>query len=293
MKKLIILLVTLAICQGSAFSQNLSEGISLCTQSAIDNFQQYYPGYTGVEGDVTIGLWVGSDITNLNGLKSLKNISGSLRIEGNPMLADLTGLSNLESVGGTLGISWNDILVSLKGLEKLTSIGGTIEIYWNGSLRNLSGLDNLAPGIISKLTIAYNRFLSSCEIESICECIAGHNAEIEIYNNAPGCNSLDEVEYACIHSGVPELTLEKELQLYPNPADVEVTIGFTLQQDANVRLEVMNSLGKTVAVVMSGPLSRGWHQIKWDAGDLPAAMYVYRLSTVDNRQSTMGKIVIR
>lgn len=294
MKKLIFLLLTLAVCRGSAYAQTtLPDGITFCSQSAIDNFQVYYPGYTEIEGDVTIGFWVGSDITNLQGLKSLKVIGGNLRIDGNPLLTDLTGLSNLESVSGTLVISWNNALTSLKGLEHLISIGGILEIYWNESLTTLSGLQNLDPATINELTIAFNHSLSSCELEAVCECLTNQTTVIKINDNAAGCNSTGEVKKACNSTGINDLTLEKELRLYPNPADNEVNIDFTLLKDAEIKLEVMNSQGKTVAILVNETLARGKHHIGWNSGDLPAGMYVYRLSATDQRQSTMGKLVVK
>jgi hypothetical protein len=294
MKKLIFLLLTLAVCQGSAYAQTtVPDGITFCSQSAIDNFQVYYPGYTEIEGDVTIGFWVGSDITNLEGLKSLKVIGGNLRIDGNPLLTDLTGLSNLESVSGTLVISWNNALTSLRGLEHLISTGGVLEIYWNESLTTLSGLQNLDPATLIELTIAFNHSLSSCELAAICECLDNQSTVIKINDNAVGCNSAGEVKKACSSMGLQDLTLEKELRLYPNPTENQVNVDFTLLKDAEIRLEVMNSQGKTVAVLVSETLSKGKHHIGWNSEDLPAGMYVYRLSTTDNRQSTMGKLVVK
>jgi hypothetical protein len=45
----------------------LPEGITFTTQEQIDNFQANYPYCTEIEGDVIIGYYLSSDISNLNG----------------------------------------------------------------------------------------------------------------------------------------------------------------------------------------------------------------------------------
>jgi hypothetical protein len=55
-------------------------------------------------------------------------------------------------------------------------------------------------------------------------------------------------------------------------------------------LKVYDVTGKEVAMVLDGRWSGG-QVIRWDASSLPAGIYFYRTSTIDNRPSTMGKIV--
>ena len=51
MKKLIFLIVAVAINYAAVFSQGcLPEGITFTTQEQIDNFQINYPGCTEIEG---------------------------------------------------------------------------------------------------------------------------------------------------------------------------------------------------------------------------------------------------
>jgi len=52
----------------------LPDGITFTTQAQIDSFAIIYPNCTEIEGDVLIGGWNGSDISNLNGLNVLSSI---------------------------------------------------------------------------------------------------------------------------------------------------------------------------------------------------------------------------
>ncbi len=86
MKKL-TLIIGFVLSQLFLFAQTedscLPEGITFTTQEEIDNFQTNYPNCTEIEGDVLIGGWNGSNITNLNGLNVLTSIGGNLEILGN------------------------------------------------------------------------------------------------------------------------------------------------------------------------------------------------------------------
>jgi len=95
-------------------------------------------------------------------------------------------------------ISSNDSLGNVSGIGNLTSIGGSIFIFDNVSL-------------------------SSCDVQSICNYLAAPNGTIEIHGNAPGCNSSDEVLYAC-NVSLQDLLLEEGILIFPNPADKTITI---------------------------------------------------------------------
>jgi len=99
----------------------------------------------------------------------------------------------------------------------VTSIGGGLGIVYNDVLTSLSGLDNIDAASIDSLFIYNNTALSSCEVKSVCDYLANPTGTIEIYDNAPGCNSQVEVEEACTES-VEELYAEDYLSLFPNPA---------------------------------------------------------------------------
>ena len=71
-------------------------------------------------------------------------------------------------------------------------------------------------------------------------------------------------------------------QNFPNPFNPVTTIRFLLSTESAVRLEVFNTLGQRVAVLVESNLRIGEHTISWDAAQLPSGMYVYRLQAGDN-----------
>ena len=162
MKKLYTLLIALLAINSVMAQGCLPEGITFTTQEQIDNFQTNYPGCTEIEGNVIIR---GDNITNLQGLKKLNTIGGSLRFgiyagSGNPRLKNIAGLDSLIALGGDLAFYNNDSLVNFFGLESLKIFSGNIWIHFNNSLKNLDGLSNVTT-IGYYLSIANNSSLTN------------------------------------------------------------------------------------------------------------------------------------
>ncbi|MBN2173309.1 MAG: T9SS type A sorting domain-containing protein [Bacteroidales bacterium] len=225
----------------------------LTSQDDIDDFQAVFQNCTDLEGNVLI---YGFDITNLNGLNTISSIEGYLAIGSTSLLSDLTGLGSLRIVKKGFNIYHNSILTSLAGLDKLDSVGGSLTIYNNDSLTSLTGLENLRTiagslslgtedwftwygnpvlsdisalenieaGSIEYLKIVHNDSLADCTITSICDYLASPGAVVSISQNAPGCNSQEEVGAACDTLSVRNTYLTDNFVLFPNPANHVVTI---------------------------------------------------------------------
>ena len=66
-------------------------------------------------------------------------------------------------------------------------------------------------------------------------------------------------------------------QNYPNPFNPETTIRYQVAQTGPVHLDVVDLLGRTVAVLVDGVRGVGTHTVTLDARDLPGGLYLYRL----------------
>ena len=271
------------------------------SQADIDNFPNNYPECNDLEGFVLIN---GNDITNLYGLSNISSIGEYLSIFSNVSLTDLSGLEGLVTIGNSLLIGcrfggWggilygnNPLLTNLTGLQGLNFIGGALYVMANDMLTSLDGLDSLAAGSIAALSIAYNDSLSSCGVQSICDYLAFPNATIEIHDNAPGCNSLEEVEAACtvgIESSVD--IRQSTVVSYPNPFSSFTTLEYELEHSANVNLSIFNHLGQRVAVLVDREQAAGRQQVRWEADGMPVGIYFYQLRAEGIGQVGAGKIV--
>lgn len=170
----------------------------LILQTDIDNFQDVFPGCTELRGDLTIAP------------------HGPL------------GKGGAYSVLGST-------ITNLAGLNVVTSIGGGLFVYRNDSLESLSGIDNIDENSITALHINNNPLLSICEVLSVCSYLDLPGAEIDIDDNAPGCNSKWQVRNACESVLVYEQYLTENIRIYPNPANHELNIsadGYVIEEVA-------------------------------------------------------------
>jgi endoglucanase len=72
---------------------------------------------------------------------------------------------------------------------------------------------------------------------------------------------------------------------YPNPFNPGTTIEFGLSASRQVKIDVIDLLGRNVAVVVDGPMQPGIHQVPWNTGNLPSGTYIYRIRTGDETRS--------
>lgn len=77
---------------------------------------------------------------------------------------------------------------------------------------------------------------------------------------------------------IAELPAEVRLeQNFPNPFNPTTTIRFSLPETADVRLAVYDVTGREVALLTSGTLAAGVHQVSFDAARFASGVYLYRL----------------
>jgi hypothetical protein len=290
--------------------------LGIFSNPALTNLE----GLEGISYVYYLGVSSNQNLINLTGLENLASVGYGLHIYNNPSLTCLMGLDGLTSVGAGLSISSNNALLSLDGLDNLVSIGngmsiefnnalesiaalhnlvsihtddhpGTLSLKANIALTSLAGLENIEPESIEDLSIGWNTVLSTCDVNSICQYLAAPNGYIAIRYNAPGCNSQEDVEAACLEEYVEEVVShQSSVVSYPNPVTDQVTFKIRLQDPAKVNLTVFNSLGQVIATILDDPFDIGYHQIIWNAEGLKPGMYFYRLRT--GSRSFTGKIVV-
>ena len=212
-------------------------------------------------------------LANFSGLAHLSAIGGGLFIAGNSNLANLSGLDSLLSIGQHCWFDMNESLATLQGLNRLGSIGGRLNIRWNAALTNISGLENIAAQSIQDLEISGNLALAQCNIQSICNYLAGPGGNVFIEYNATGCNSPEEVEAVCEASSVTALLLQTSISLYPNPANDKVTISSSAFA-GKTRLSLFTLPGLHIKEkIITGTIAR------LDISNLPPGMYIVELAT--------------
>jgi len=256
-------------------------------------FNDSLSSFSGMENLNSIGgdLVITSNdaITNLLGLNNLNTIDGSLEIWGNDSLTKLTGLENLTSISGSLVLGGymgpilfgNPQLLSLTALNNLSSIGGDIVIRKQKNLSSLDGLENIEANSIYGLSIYENQNLSTCDVLSICDYLSTPNSFIDIYDNASGCDSQEQVEEAC-SVGITSNNAKPEINIYPNPTTKEFY--FSNNERKIIEVNIYNIFGQIVLCKLN-PHS------KVDVSSLKSGIYLVKLKT--NKKNIKEKLVIK
>jgi S-formylglutathione hydrolase FrmB len=226
---------------------------------------------------------VNSVLTSMDGLINLNSIGETCWIQENDSLTSFEGLGNLTSIGEGLWIFGNNALDSLTGLDNLTSIGGDLIIFYNDALSSLTGLDSINAGSINELTITNNLSLSTCHATSICEYLSAPNGTIEIHDNAPGCNSPEEVLNICIQGVEKEETLNgPDFDIYPSPVNDFATLQFQLDQACIGFIEIFNATGVRIQSRQFKMDNAGQQHFVLDFRSLPVGIYLCKVQ-IGNR----------
>lgn len=182
---------------------------------------------TGLECSTAMGgfnIGYNDGLLNLRGLENIQTIETSFSIVGNARLKNLSGLENLSHIDGDLSMNGNDSLSDISDLSNLTHLGGELSITVNDLINNLSGLESIDSEELDSLELRWNYSLSECEIQSICAYLKIPNNIADIRDNAPNCNSIEEIEEACESVDINEDFHEIEISIFPNPASDKITI---------------------------------------------------------------------
>ena len=90
------------------------------------------------------------------------------------------------------------------------------------------------------------------------------------YDGSYEYSDVVEIEWRAFNSYLLE-------QNFPNPFNPSTTIGFGIQNKSNVKITILNAIGEEVAVVLNEEREPGFHQVEFNATNLPSGVYFYRL----------------
>ncbi|MBM3403738.1 MAG: hypothetical protein FJY10_02470 [Bacteroidetes bacterium] len=245
-------------------------------------------------------------LNEIDGLDSLGYVGGDLQIAQNPVLSSIIGMRSLRNIGGGIGIWENPVLSDLSGLIGLQTINGELYISDNDALTSLHGLDSISAPSIHVLKIKDNSHLSDCAIRSICNLLDIPFMNTDISNNAPGCNSEEEVDSACVSLSINSNEISTHISIYPNPADNMINVILpesgmweNLSADLNgIHYSNINTEGSFIEIddIMGKKWKevafiKGQREISLDVSYLPTGLYLVRLLVKGSTYAT-GKVMV-
>ncbi len=121
------------------------------------------------------------------------------------------------------------------------------------------------------------------------------SVQFDIFGSAPS-SVIPMVEQQIIDSGARHpseitdvedaLPVFEELVVFPNPARDFASVNFTLNENADVNVQVFNMLGQSALEVFNGNKYPGYHQVDFDPSLLSPGTYFVRIAANDNVQTT-------
>ena len=88
--------------------------------------------------------------------------------------------------------------------------------------------------------------------------------------------------YCDYETGIDEIkTNDNNLQVYPTPANVGITVEFNLTETTNVSIEIKNALGQIVKVIDNRAFSNGKNKIEIDVNEFSSGVYFVQLQSVN------------
>lgn len=157
-----------------------------------------------------------------------------------------------------------------------SGLNATIRFYYDES--ELNGIPEGTLTIFQSQTGADNSWVG----------IGGTVNTAENYVELSGVNDFAYLTMAGTGAPLPveeessSLPAAFELsQNFPNPFNPSTRITFALAEQSMVNLTVYNVLGQKVAVLVNSVKEAGYHQVDFDAANLSAGVYLYRLTAGD------------
>jgi len=97
----------------------------------------------------------------------------------------------------------------------------------------------------------------------------------------------------CASVGTKETTnIAKEISIYPNPAAAITAVEFTLNENWDGQVALVNIHGQQVHVIHDGNLPVGKQQLFFDASELPGGMYFVNMNGKSGVKA-LGKVVVK
>ncbi len=124
---------------------------------------------------------------------------------------------------------------------------------------------------------------NSTNIENCFTEISNGNVNGKIDINAPAL-SITVIKYNKVSSDITDKTTKLSNyslhQNYPNPFNVTTKVSYSLQEQCNITIDIVNQLGQKIKTLVAEQKNVGNYEVIWDASHLPSGVYFIRIVAI-------------
>ena len=183
------------------------------------------------------------------------------------------------AVVGTADFDISDIAVTTVALEGISPLRFKIKDVATpiGPDAEECECNELGPDGIPDLTLKFSR---RAIVSALGEIYDGDIIPLTITGELLDGTPFEGTDCVVIKHGAepPPLTSAFGLINYPNPFNPTTHISFSLHEAGDVRLDIYNVMGQTVATPVDEYLTSGFHEVEWSASSVASGVYFYRLT---------------
>lgn len=242
------------------------------------------------------GTWFGADPEFIHGINILPLTAGSFYLATQPDYI-LQNYNRVVAERGSQPITWKDIfwqylamsdadqaISYYEGDPNYTPFDGESRAHtyhWLYNFRELGQLDTTVTADIP----TYAVFVDGSGDKTYVAYNAGATERVVTFSDGytmnVGARSLlhsdSEVTSTEGKGNAPEAFILS--QNYPNPFNPETTIQYSIPKAGEVRVEVFNTLGQQVELLVETFKPAGSHSVRFNAAGLSSGIYYYRITT--------------
>ncbi len=249
----------------------IADSLYINTRLLIQNNKGYY--YYGWSGDK-------NGISRVAQYQALRFDGTKLFPEGSISLSDNTPITVAGIVSSDSSrtiLIWNDATISSSTIAQMfDTLGNKL---WDENDVMVS-----FPAIAFKnITDGQGGFITMGPIDQFTIVVQ----QVSKYGNLGEIITSISQEYQNI---IPTGTIL--YQNFPNPFNSNTIIGFQLQKENEIKIDLYNVLGEKIQTIVDGYYSRGVHSFNFSSGELPSGIYLYRLVT-ESKSITKKLIIIK
>ncbi|NNF02027.1 MAG: T9SS type A sorting domain-containing protein [Bacteroidia bacterium] len=220
----------------------------------------------------------------------IQNYTGNTQ-QPDAVITPSYNLSNVSSTMMTFKMAF--AVRSTSGADALriyasTNCGQTWSVRYTKSGLNLATAGLISSNFIPTSTSQWREETVNLSTSSVS---GRDNVMFKIeYTNDTGNNLyIDDINITGV-VGTEEISAAAlNLNIFPNPTEGNTTVGFTLLEDSDVKIEVIDMLGRSLNTVSDAKLNSGQHQFEI-TDELTAGMYFIKL-TIDSHIVTEKLLV--